>query len=244
VLSGLAVAGAAFIACDERHMPAAMLLPLVTHSLQTERFANQARTGLPVRKRLWQRIVHEKLLAQARFLTERTGSDGGLGVMAARVRSGDPDNLEAQAARIYWKVLFGDIHFRRDPQSGESLNPCLNYGYAILRGIVARAACAAGLHPSLGIHHHNRYNAFCLADDLMEPFRPVVDRAVAKLKDEWGEKVLLDRDSKRVILEFVLARYTVNDESRTLFDWISRAAFSLADAIITQEHKKLNIPRI
>jgi CRISPR-associated protein Cas1 len=164
--------------------------------------------------------------------------------MAARVRSGDPHNLEAQAARIYWKALFGDIHFRRDPQSGESLNPFLNYGYAILRGVVARAACAAGLHPSLGIHHHNRYNPFCLADDLMEPFRPVVDRAVAKLKDDWGENVLLDRDSKRVLLESVLARYAVKEESRTLFDWIGRAAFSLAAAIAEQDHRKLEIPRL
>jgi CRISPR-associated protein Cas1 len=244
VLSGLARAGAAFIACDEKHLPAAMLLPLVTHSLQTERFAKQARIGLPTRKRLWQRIVQEKLLAQARFLQERACSDSGLAMMAARVRSGDPQNLEAQAARIYWRALFGDIHFRRDPQSGESLNPCLNYGYAILRAVVARAACAAGLHPSLGIHHHNRYNAFCLADDLMEPFRPVVDRAVAKLKDDWGEKVALDRESKHVILESVLARYAVNEESRTLFDWINRAAFSLADAIIAQAHERLDIPRI
>lgn len=244
VLSGLAGAGAAFIACDEKHMPAAMLLPLVTHSLQTERFATQAKVPLPTRKRMWQQIVREKLLAQARFLTERTGNDRGLAMMATRVRSGDPQNLEAQAARIYWQALFGDIHFRRDPESGESLNPCLNYGYAILRAIVARALCAAGLHPSLGIHHHNRYNTFCLADDFMEPFRPVVDRAVAHLKDERGEEVSLDRESKRRILETILLRYTVDEESRTLFDWLSRAAFSLAAAIIEQKHQKLELPRI
>jgi len=243
VLSGLAGAGASFVACDEKHMPAAMLLPLVTHSLQTERFATQAKVSLPTRKRLWQQIVQEKLLAQGRFLKERTGNDSGLSMLAEKVRSGDPQNLEAYAARIYWRALFGEIHFRRDPESGESLNPCLNYGYAILRAIVARALCAAGLHPSLGIHHHNRYNTFCLADDFMEPFRPLVDRAVANLKDERGEEVSLDRESKRYILETLLSRYTANEESRSLFDWVSRAAFSLA-AVIQDKDQKLDIPRI
>ena len=243
VLSGLAAAGAMFVTCDEKHMPAAMLLPLVVHSLQAERFARQAKLSLPTRKRLWQQIVREKLLAQARFLTERAGQDYGLPMIASRVRSGDPENLEAQAARIYWKALFGDIHFRRDRQSGESLNPCLNYGYAVLRAIAARALCGAGLHPSLGIHHHNRYDPFCLADDLMEPFRPVVDRAVARLKDDRGDEFPLDQEAKRTLLEALLGRFSANEESRTLFDWVSRSAFSLA-AVMEEKSEKLDIPRI
>ena len=243
VLSGLATVGAMFVACDEKHLPVGMLLPLLNHSIQSERFAGQAALSLPVRKRLWQQIVRAKLRAQARFLIARTGNDFGLLRMTSQVQSGDPQNLEAQGARVYWRALFGDIHFRRDRESGESLNPCLNYGYAVLRAIVARAICAAGLHPSLGIHHHNRYDPFCLAEDLMEPFRPVVDRLVAKLRDERGAEVPLDRESKRIILGGLLERFIANQESRTLFDWVSQTAFSLA-AVIAKRAEKLSIAGI
>ncbi len=156
-----------------------MLLPLVTHSLQAERFAAQARLAAPVRKRAWQQIVQAKITAQGRLLKERTHNDHGLDAIAKSVKSGDTANVEARAARIYWGKLFGETVFRRDAD-GDGLNACLNYGYAILRAVVARSLCGAGLHPSLGIHHHNRYDAFCLADDLMEPFRPLVDREVAR----------------------------------------------------------------
>ncbi len=238
VLSGLAAAGATFIACDVKHLPAAMLLPLVSHSTQTERFAAQVQMSLPTRKRAWQEIVRAKLLSQARLLEERTGKDWGLGPLAARVRSGDTGNLESQAARIYWPALFGD--FRRDPE-GEGVNACLNYGYAIARAVVARALCGAGLHPSFGVHHHNRYDPFCLADDMMEPYRPLVDRVVARLRDERGPEVNVDKDSKRAILEGVLTRYSAEGESRTLFDWASRAAASLT-AVIEGRAEKLEVP--
>ena len=240
VLSGLATAGATFIACDEKHLPAAMLLPLVSHSMQTERFAAQAQLSFPARKRIWQEIVRAKLLSQARLLEERTERDWGLGPLASRVRSGDAGNLESQAARLYWRALFGDFH--RDPE-GEGINSCLNYGYAVVRAIVARALCGAGLHPSFGVHHHNRYDAFCLADDLMEPFRPLVDRVVARVRDEHGPKVVLDKESKRVILEGVLARYMAEGESRTIFDWASRAASSLV-AVVEGRAEKLNLPEL
>jgi CRISP-associated protein Cas1 len=249
VLAGLAAAGGIFIACNEKHLPAAMLLPLETHSTQAERFAKQAAAPLPVRKQIWKQIVQAKLRAQGRLLEERTGKDWGVIPMAARVRSGDPDNLEGRAARIYWKALFGEQDFRRDPE-GEGLNPLLNYGYAVVRAIVARAICAAGLHPSLGVHHHNRYDAFCLADDLMEPFRPLVDRVVARLADTGRSGALqpgsisLDRDSKRAILEALLGRFTAEGESRTLFDWASRAASSLAAAIVEENADKLAIAQL
>jgi CRISP-associated protein Cas1 len=236
VLAGIATAGGIFIACNEKHMPAAMMLPLETHSTQAERFARQAGASLPVRKRAWQQIVQAKIRAQACLLLERTGKDWGLGPMAAQVRSGDAGNLEARAARIYWQALFGEDNFRRDPE-GEGINPHLNYGYAIVRAIVARALCAAGLHPSFGVHHHNRYDAFCLADDLMEPFRPPVDRVVARLADERGPNPPLDKDAKRILLEGLLGRFTAEGESRTLFDWASRAASSLAGVIEGREEK-------
>jgi CRISPR-associated protein Cas1 len=240
VLSGLAAAGAIFIACDEKHMPAAMLLPLVSHSTQTERFAAQARLSLPTRKRAWQEIVQAQIRARARLLEERTGKDWGLGPMGVRVRSGDPQNLEAQAARIYWQALFHGEDFHRDPE-GEGVNACLNYGYAVVRAIAARALCGAGLHPSLGVHHHNRYDAFCLADDLMEPFRPLVDRVVARLRDERGQEIQVDKESKRAILGGLLCRYTAEGESRTLFDWASRAASSLA-AVMEGREEELRVP--
>lgn len=242
VLSGLAAAGAMFVACDEKHLPAAMLLPLVTHSTQTERFAAQAKVSLPTCKRLWQQIVQAQILARGRLLTERTGKDWGLTLVAAKVRSGDPENLEAHAARIYWQALFHGEDFRRDREA-EDINRHLNYGYAVLRAIVARAICGAGLHPSLGLHHHNRYDAFCLADDLMEPFRPVVDRVVARLRDERGSEVPLDKESKKAILEGLLGRFTAENESRTLFDWTSGMASSLA-AVIEGRGEKLEIPRL
>ncbi|MFB3924364.1 MAG: type II CRISPR-associated endonuclease Cas1 [Terriglobia bacterium] len=238
VLAGLAAAGATFIACDEKHLPAAMLLPLVSHSTQTERFAVQAQLSLPTRKRIWQEIVRTKLLSQARLLEERTGKDWGLVPLASRVRSGDAGNLESQAARIYWRALFGD--FTRDPE-GEGVNSCLNYGYAVVRAIVARALCGAGLHPSFGVHHHNRYDAFCLADDIMEPYRPLTDRVVARLRDERGPEVSLDKESKRAILESLLIRYEAEGESRTLFDWANRAATSLT-AVIEGRADKLETP--
>lgn len=245
VLSGLAMAGAMFVTCDEKHLPVSMLLPLVTHSLQTERFAAQASLPLPVRKRLWQQIARAKILSQARLLEQRTDTDGGLAGLASQVRSGDPANLEARAARIYWQKVFGEIEFRRDREL-DGLNACLNYGYAVLRAIVARAICGAGMHPSLSLHHHNRYDAFCLADDLMEPFRPVVDRVVAGLRDERGADVPLDRDAKKRILETLLGRFEAEGESRTLFDWLGRMADSLASAIEAggAGAAKLSIPEL
>lgn len=235
VLSGLAAANAVFVTCDEKRRPVSMLLPLVAHSLQAERFAAQAAAALPVRKRIWKDIVRAKLLAQGRLLDEKTGSDHGLRAMAARVRSGDPQNIEAQGARAYWKTLFGEVAFRRHDEDG--INACLDYGYAVLRATTARALCGAGLQPTLGIHHHNRYNPFCLADDLMEPFRPMVDRVVAGLCAEHGGEFALDRDSKQKLLSVFLGRFTADGESRTLFDWIARSAFSLAAVILGQSAK-------
>jgi CRISPR-associated protein Cas1 len=241
VLAGLASSGALLVACDQKRQPAAMMLPLASHHLQTERYAAQARLGLPARKRMWQQIVRAKIAAQARVLQERTGKDLGLAMVAGRVRSGDPNNLEAQAARVYWPALLGET-FRRSPED-DGVNALLNYGYAVLRAIVARAICAAGLHPTFGLHHRNRYDTFCLADDLMEPFRPLVDVVVARLAGGREERVELDRDAKRTLLEPLLGRFSNGDESRTLFDWASRCAFSLA-AVIDGRTARLDIPVI
>lgn len=242
VLSEMGAAGAIFIACDERHMPVSMLLPLSSHSIQTERFAAQAAASAPLKKQAWKQIVRAKIQAQARLLEVRTGNDRGLSALASAVRSGDPANLEAQAARIYWREVFGTCEFRRDSDR-EGLNACLNYGYAVLRAIVARALCGAGLHPSLGVHHHNRYDTFCLADDLMEPFRPLVDTEVAKLMDARGPDVPLDREAKQGLLAPLMGRFTAEGESRTLFDWANRVASSLV-SVIEGSGERLEIPAL
>ena len=241
VVAGLARHGGLLVTCDERRQPAAMMLPLETHHVQTVRYAAQAGLSLPARKRLWRQIVCAKINAQGRLLEERTGNDWGLGMIVDRVRSGDPENLEAYAARIYWPKLLGES-FRRTPEA-EGVNSLLNYGYAVLRATVARAICAAGLHPTFGLHHRNRYDAFCLADDLMEPFRPLVDRVVARLADEREQNLALDRNSKRALLEPLLGRFTCGEECRTLFDWIARTAFSLS-AAVNGESARLAIPEL
>lgn len=235
VLSGIAENGGSLVACDSRRLPTAMMLPIRANALQTERFARQAALGLPRRKRLWQQLVQAKIAAQAAALTSLGKADHGLAAMAARVRSGDPSNLEAQAARRYWKALLGlDLPegFTRDPD-GSPPNDMLNYGYGVLRATVARAVCSAGLHPSFGLHHHNRYNPFCLADDLMEPLRPLVDRAAV----QWiasNPLAPLGRESKAAMIAALTGRVRIEGESRTLFDALSIVAASLAAVVMGQ----------
>ena len=242
VLAGLAEANVAFVACDARHMPVAMLLPLVGHTTQCERFAQQAAASLPTCKRLWQQIVRAKIRAQARALHDLRGDHQGLPDLRSHVRSGDPTNVEAQAGRRYWRALVGDDTFRRDRDAADA-NRFLNYGYAILRALVARARCAAGLHPGLGIHHHNRYDPFPLADDLMEPFRPVVDRAVVALCAARGPEAELDREAKAALIGALTARFHLAGEQRTLFDILGHVAASLV-RVFGGEARELTLPEI
>ena len=242
VLAGLAEQGGIVVVCDAKHMPAAMLMPLAGHFVQGERFALQAKASLPTRKRLWQSLVKAKIRAQARALTDLRGDDAGLAQLALRVRSGDPSNVEADAARRYWPALFADPRFRRDRHGGGP-NALLNYGYAALRAIVARAICAAGLHPSLGLQHHNRYDAFRLADDVMEPFRPVVDRAALIHSVSHAPQVSLDREAKAALVGALMGRFRVAKESRTLFDIAGRTAASLV-AVFAGERKTLLLPEL
>lgn len=232
VLASLLEHGGLFVACDARHAPCGMLLPLKAHSVQAERFRLQAAAPLPFKKRLWQQIVRAKLRAQGRALEQLHGDDFGLCAMAARVRSGDSGNLEALAAQRYWRRVFADASFRRNIDADDQ-NRHLNYGYALLRAMVARAIASAGLHPTFGLHHSNRYNAFALADDLMEPFRPIVDQRVARLTLEGGIDRPLAREQKSDLIGTLIERFRSQDESRSLFDWLSRVAASLVAAYQT-----------
>lgn len=242
VLSSLTKAGGVFICCDEKHMPVGMLLPITANSTQTERFAKQAGLGLPPRKRLWQQIVSAKVKAQGLLLKHLHGSDHKLETLSQKVRSGDSKNIEAQASRIYWPNLFKDPEFRREP-SREDQNRHLNYGYAVIRAVVARSICAAGLHPSLGLHHHNRYDGYCLASDLMEPFRPIVDLCVYEMIEKHGRDMALDKEEKQELLSFLTGKFQVRGRSRTLFDLASKTASSLA-GVVMGKAQKLSLPAI
>lgn len=217
------------VICDDRHLPVGLCLPLTGYHAPARRMTAQANASKPTLKRLWQQIVRAKVAHQAALLRDLRGSDFGLGELAVSVRSGDPDNVEAQAARLYWPALFDSADFLRDPALPDQ-NRYLNYGYAILRAIVARAICASGLHPGLGIHHHHRNNAYCLADDLMEPFRPAVDRAAVELWRDAGPDAPLDRTIKPRLLALVEDRFDLAGERRTLFDCVARLCASVGAA--------------
>jgi CRISPR-associated protein Cas1 len=181
VLEALLENNCAVITCDSRSMPVGLMLPLYGNTTQNERFRQQLDASLPLKKQLWQQTIKAKIENQAAVLAQCTNNEiRCMKVWAADVKSGDSDNLEARAAAYYWKNLFDIAGFTRD-RDGVPPNNLLNYGYAILRAVVSRALVTSGLLPTLGIHHHNRYNAYCLADDIMEPYRPYVDRLVSEI---------------------------------------------------------------
>lgn len=191
----------ALITCDSKSMPVGLMLPLYGNTTQNERFREQLAASVPLKKQLWQQTVQAKINNQAAALAICTGEESKcMRVWANDVRSGDPDNLEARAAAYYWRTLFSDLDgFTRD-REGIPPNNLLNYGYAILRAIVARGLVASGLLPTLGIHHHNRYNAYCLADDIMEPYRPYVDKLVFDLYQRQRKEVSLTKETKVALL--------------------------------------------
>jgi CRISPR-associated protein Cas1 len=234
VLMLLAQKGGAFVTCDERRLPVAMLMPLQANVTQTERMAAQANASDPVRKRLWKRIVRAKLKAQARALDACALDGQPVRALLTAVKSGDSANIEAQAARRYWAALTGRLlpeDFTRDPD-GPWPNALLNYAYAVLRAIVARALCASGLHPSLGLHHHNKYNPFCLADDLMEPMRPLADKAVISFCKANPDVAEVTKAARGHVIERLTDRYVHKGEARTLFDIAGRASARLAEVFM------------
>lgn len=184
----------ALITCSASHMPSGLFLPLDVHSLQSERFQTQIEATLPLKKQLWQQTVRMKIQNQTRVLEEVYAQpQANMLAWVKQVRSGDPDNLEARAAAYYWANLFPSLpKFTREREESAP-NALLNYGYALLRAVVARSLVSVGLLPTLGIHHHNRYNAYCLADDIMEPYRPYVDKFVQEIYErEYPDSLTKD----------------------------------------------------
>ena len=241
VLQNLAVHGGVLVACDSKHLPASMCLPLTGHSVPAERLRQQIAATKPTQKRIWRQLIRAKIAAQAATLSKYRGSDHGLCALLARLKTEEPEAVESQAARIYWGSLFPVESFRRDPEAEAGPNVLLNYGYAIVRAAVARAACGSGLNLTLGVFHRNRYNAFCLADDLMEPFRPLVDAVVFQLVAEQGAEAPLDKTAKARLIGILFGRMELNGERRTMFEIFSRLSASLAQ-IYEGEGTDLTLP--
>ena len=192
----------ALITCDSRSMPTGLMLPLEGNTIQSERFRHQIDSSLPLKKQLWQQTVKQKIMNQENVLSMygKTNTQC-MKVWWGEVKSGDTENVEAKAAAYYWKYIFPDIP---DFIRGRELDPpnnLLNYGYAILRAVIARSLVGSGLIPTLGIHHHNRYNAYCLADDIMEPYRPYVDELVILIMAAVEDYTELTRDIKAMLLK-------------------------------------------
>lgn len=228
VLEALLENNCAVITCDSHSLPVGLLLPLTGNSTQNERFRNQINASQPLRKQLWQQTVQSKIRNQAKVL--ELCSHTGTGCMLAwanDVRSGDPDNLEARAAVYYWKGLFGKINGFIRERDGVCPNNLLNYGYAILRAVVARSLVASGLLPTLGIHHHNRYNAYCLADDIMEPFRPYVDRLVYDIVEQYGDNIELSKDVKAELLSIPVLDVVISGKRSPLMVGVAQTTASL-----------------
>ncbi|HMO15673.1 MAG TPA: type II CRISPR-associated endonuclease Cas1 [Pirellulaceae bacterium] len=233
LLSGIMRHGGSVVVCDNAYQPIGLMLPLNVHTLQTERIRAQCRSSLPRCKRLWQQIVKLKVLAQAGVLHRSTGNDAGLKHLATKVLSGDRTNIEGHAAQRYWPRVFSDPNFRRRREGGGA-NRLLNYGYAVLRAAVGRAICATGLHPSIGLHHRHRNNPWCLADDLMEPYRTVVDEAVVQWVENRGHDCPMNGETKTVLVSALTQRVQSGGETRTLFAWIERTASTLAQAYLEE----------
>lgn len=226
LMTELARRGVGVVLCGPSYLPVAWLWPLEGHHVQALRMRCQLEASKPLRKRLWQSIIRAKITQQNNTLGLLEVSGGDLKSLVRRVKSGDPDNVEAQAARRYWPMLFG-TGFRRD-RFGEMPNPLLNYGYTVLRAAAARAVVSAGLHPSLGIHHHNRTNPMCLVDDLMEPFRPLVDYPVACLVRSGCEEVTTE--AKRALAGILTTDMNTDRGASPLQTCLERAAQSLAQS--------------
>lgn len=218
----------AVITCDSKSLPVGLMLPLYGNSTQNERFRRQIDASLPLKKQLWQQTIKTKIENQASVLHEcRQETVKCMLVWANDVRSGDPDNLEARAAAYYWKGLFADIDGFTREREGIPPNNLLNYGYAILRAVVARALVTSGLLPTLGIHHHNRYNAYCLADDVMEPYRPYVDELVYKLYFSGVDCSDLSKELKTELLQIPTLEVVINGKRSPLMVAVSQTSASI-----------------
>jgi len=235
-------AGIALITTDGRHTPSGLTLPFHRHHRQASIASCQIKASTPMRKRMWQAIVRAKIENQAGLLAQRGHPNANaLLAMTALVGSGDPGNVEARAARDYWKSLF-DGFVREDPS--DLRNKALNYGYAVIRACVARAIVACGLIPSIGVHHASQVNGFNLADDLFEPFRPLVDRSAAALAAGREPRTELTKEDRQLLAGLPQGEIELAGEVMTVLAATERSAESLARAFKSGDTKALLLPRL
>ena len=229
----------AVITCDAAHHPVGLFLNLDGHTLQSQRFQAQIDATVPLKKQLWQQTVTAKIANQAQLLQQRRAENKFLLNLCKNVLSGDSSNCEAQAANYYWKKLFPEfLNFKRF-REGDPPNNLLNYGYAILRAVVARSLVGSGLLPTLGIFHRNQYNAYCLADDMMEPYRPFVDKVVCDIVRSNGKFLEMTQIMKQQLLGIPAMDVIMSDEKSPLMNAVQRTTASLAKCFEGKSRKLL-----
>lgn len=243
LLSALIDNNVAVVTCDSRHMPNGLFMPLSSNTLQQERFEAQINASIPLKKQLWQQTVSIKIRNQGAALDKRKIQSGNMRAWCENVRSGDSENLEARAAAYYWKVFFPQCEDFTRHRDGEFPNNLLNYGYAILRAVIARSLVGSGLMPTLGIHHCNRYNPYCLADDIMEPYRPYVDLMVWSIIEEGAYHGELTVGIKKKLLSIPTIDVMIGNLKRPLMIAASMTTASLAKCFLG-ESRKINYPYI
>ena len=239
LISKLLANNVALITCDSTHHPTGLLLNLDGHTLQSAKFQAQVEASVPLKKQLWQQTIAAKINNQAAMLESIRIPAKNLRNWAAEVKSGDSDNHEAVAAAYYWKNIFPDfLEFKRY-REGPPPNNLLNYGYAILRAVVARSIVASGLLPTLGIFHKNQYNAYCLADDMMEPYRPFVDKLVVNIVNLNGKFLELTPAMKKDLLNLPAMDVIINEEKSPLMVAVQKTTASLAKCFENKQRKIL-----
>lgn len=238
LLTRLMERNVAVIGCDSKHMPVGLWLPLEGNTLQSQRFQIQIAASQPLKKNVWAQFIKRKLENQGEVLLRQKLEHAPLIRWASEVRSGDTDNFEARGAAYYWNVLFEGQEFRRD-RFGPPPNHLFNYGYAILRAVIARALVGSGLFPTFGVHHKNQYNAYCLADDVMEPYRPIVDWYILNHVHEMEVGEELSREWKLHLLKIPTLDVMLEKERRPLLIAASMTASSLIKVFEGKEKKVL-----
>ncbi|PKP54176.1 MAG: type II CRISPR-associated endonuclease Cas1 [Bacteroidetes bacterium HGW-Bacteroidetes-1] len=233
----------AIISCDAKHLPFGLMLPMFAHHAFTEKMYQQLECSLPLKKNLWQQTIIAKISNQAAILRSLGINDSKMQYYLKLVKSGDPQNVEGRAAAYYWENLFGtESSFSRD-RLGENPNAMLNYGYAVLLAIVARGLVSSGLLPAVGIHHRNKYNPWCLASDIMEPYRPYVDRVVLEVVKRFPDQDELTPEIKKQLLQIPAIDVDIDGKSSPLMVGLQRTTASLS-ACFEGSSRKLLYPEL
>lgn len=228
LISALSQTNAAIISCDEKHLPYGLMLPIFSHHAFTEKMHQQLNASLPLCKNLWQQTVKAKISNQAAMLRNTRKDDSKMQYYLRQVKSGDPQNIEGRAAAYYWENLFetNNTFIRR--RDGDFPNTFLNYGYAVLLAVIARSLVGSGLLPAFGIHHRNKYNPWCLASDIMEPYRPYVDKVILQVIEDFPDADELTPEIKKYILQIPAMDITIDGKSSPMMVGAQRTTASLS----------------